>query len=159
MTPPTTGGAPGLTSAGSADQAELSPPLPCQCERPRHPWPRPSSSAPSARTDPSSRLRVIRAYPNRRPWPILPRSTISSLSPIDDDDPSTRIRDGFDRERGTVHAPQSRRRSPTGMQLDADEYGRLHDLAAWRNCGFPPARDLSAQASPPMSKRAKPAES
>ena len=106
----------------------------------------------------SGRLLIgIRAYHACRPLPILTLDPTGRLCPVDHDDPSTRFRDGLDRKRGPVHAPQSRRRGPAGMQLDADEYGRLHGFARRWNGGSPPTRDLSAHASPPVRRRAKPA--
>jgi hypothetical protein len=62
-------------------------------------------------------------------WPIISLVAIGSLSPIDDNDPSTGFRDRLGRKRGAVDAPQGRRCGPTGMELDADEHRRFHGLA------------------------------
>jgi hypothetical protein len=72
---------------------------------------------------------VIKVYREPLDSPIITPDSIGRLSPIDNDDSLAGFRQGLDRKRGAVLARECGRGRPAGMQLDADEDGRLDGLA------------------------------
>ena len=74
---------------------------------------------------------------------------------VNDHDPFTCCSQGFDRERGTVHAPQARSGGPPGMQLDVDEYGSLDGLADRRPRWGPATGIGGSHDDPPIDEMGK----
>lgn len=79
---------------------------------------------------------------------------VARLSPVDDHDPSQLTSEHADRERGAVHTCHSRRRGPTGMQINVDSQGGFDGTTGRRGGGTPSAGRRSGHGeNPPTDSR------